>query len=146
MGSISNLKSEDVVRTHMSYYLKNEATNWYDSELTSLEKEALRVLPLEQITYGSHSPIPAPPTKRLPVEETPRLLPPTPSTRIPVPYYPPTWPGGQSSQASTGRSPPEYGYHSSGLSRAVLGGIWSPIFGNHWGYPFMDGREQSHFR
>lgn len=40
MGNISNLKSEDVVRTHMSYYLKNEATNWYDSELTSLEKEA----------------------------------------------------------------------------------------------------------
>ncbi|KAJ5412867.1 hypothetical protein N7465_005172 [Penicillium sp. CMV-2018d] len=45
---MSNPKSEDVVRSHMSYSLKNKATNWYDSELTSLEKEALRVLPLEQ--------------------------------------------------------------------------------------------------
>ncbi|KAJ5969338.1 hypothetical protein N7501_005586 [Penicillium viridicatum] len=48
---MSNPKSEDVVRSHMSYSPKNKATNWYDSELTSLEKEALRVLPLEQGAY-----------------------------------------------------------------------------------------------
>jgi hypothetical protein len=47
LHDISKLKSEDVVRSHMSYSLKNKATNRYDNELTSLEKEPLRVLPLE---------------------------------------------------------------------------------------------------
>ncbi|KAI3147332.1 hypothetical protein DTO046C5_10073 [Penicillium roqueforti] len=51
MRDIAKLKSEDVVRSHMSYSLKNKATNWYDAELTSLEKEALRVLPLEDGWY-----------------------------------------------------------------------------------------------
>ncbi|KAJ9484278.1 hypothetical protein VN97_g9106 [Penicillium thymicola] len=50
MKDIAKLKSEDVVRSHMSYSLKikNKATNWYDAELTSVEKEALRILPLEE--------------------------------------------------------------------------------------------------
>lgn len=48
MKDIAKLKSEDVVRSHMSYSLKNKATDWYDAELTSVEKEALRILPLEE--------------------------------------------------------------------------------------------------
>lgn len=51
MRDIAKLKSEDVIRSHISYSLKNKATNWYDAELTSLEKEALRVLPLEDGWY-----------------------------------------------------------------------------------------------
>ena len=51
MRDIAKLKSEDVVRSHMSYSLKNKATNWYDAELTSLEKEALRILPLKDGWY-----------------------------------------------------------------------------------------------
>lgn len=58
MGNMSNPKSDDVVRSHMSYSPKNKATNWYDSEFTSLEKEALRVLPLEQRAYRTMEAIP----------------------------------------------------------------------------------------
>ncbi|KAJ6142820.1 hypothetical protein N7471_002273 [Penicillium samsonianum] len=47
MKDISKLKSEEVVRSYISYSLKNKATNWYDSELTDFEKDALRILPLE---------------------------------------------------------------------------------------------------
>jgi len=41
---MAKLKSEEVLRAHMSYSLKNKATNWYDSDFTELEKDTLRLL------------------------------------------------------------------------------------------------------
>lgn len=98
MEKILNLKSEDVVHTRTSYSLDNQATNWYESGLTSLEKEAMRGLPLNKDLTELWKPLPhtrTTITKRLPVEKTPGLMPPAPSTRIPRPSYP-QWPGGQS--------------------------------------------------
>ncbi|KAJ5921991.1 hypothetical protein N7516_009694 [Penicillium verrucosum] len=51
MRDITKLKSEDVVRSHMSYSLRNKATNWYDTELTDFEKASLRWMPLEEGWY-----------------------------------------------------------------------------------------------
>lgn len=95
-----NLKSEVRRRCTHSHELlsENQATNWYEIGLTSLEKDALRELPLNKDLTELWKPLPhtrTTITKRLPVEKTPGLMPPAPSTRIPRPSYP-QWPGGQS--------------------------------------------------